>query len=160
MEILTNFETLTYIYLALTVATLIYPVELLFRANFVNFIFMVLLTTIMMITKLDLGLYLSHFNFLSLDNKDFLIWNGIILGSWILFLRFNNRISELDSLFLGLLPFIVFYYGLVITVEFAFKIEADLLITSFIFYVLYAILIYNKLLITLPYSVKTMSDSY
>jgi hypothetical protein len=159
MELLFNFDTLIYLYLALTAATIIYPLELMFRVNFINFLFMALLTSIILVFKADLAQYMQIFNFFSLDNKEFLIWNMGIAAVWIIYWRITGEISLIDSLFTGLLPFIAVFYAFTLLLEVAFP-GNNILINSILFYIAYGVFIYEKIQIQAFFSVKSMGDRF
>jgi len=157
MENLTNFDALVYIYLVITLGTLLYPIELWLRVNFVNFIFIVIFTVYVIssqsIIETDFSVFLRD------DFLDFYYILGAIVTSWILYLRSVNNISLLDSLFLGILPYtILFLLFLENTLDGETINNYIGIITLYI--IPYIFLTYKKMLFTIPFAVKGMSDRY
>ena len=154
MDIFTNYEILIYVYLGLTLTTLLYPVELFFRTAFVNLLFMILLSAILVLSKYDLG-YLYSSGVFDKDFKDMYILLGI--GSaWILILRFTGRYSLLDTLFLGFYPVLVAY--IVPSVLFLSYLGSIINIGIFLF--LYGSFVYNKTIVEAFFAVKFYGDRF
>jgi len=154
MENLTNFEAYIYIYLAITMGTLIYPIQLWFRVNFVNFIFMILLASGIQFLNIDI----SNIGFIFNDGyiKLFLtIVVLIVLG--ITYFRFSSNISLLDSIYLGVLPYSVIYF-LFFSAMSNSVIVTDYVTPIIIYVFVYGIITYKKMIFVLPFAVKGMSD--
>jgi len=155
MENLTNFDTLIYIYIAMTMGTLIYPVQLWFRVNFVNFIFMTLLASFVLMTKIDISWILNQEKFFSSQNIEFLMINISIAVIGITYFRVNQEIVKLDGLFLGYLPFIFFFEIILLLVK---GDTMDMFLLNMGFFSLYSVFIYEKLMFILPFSVNSMAN--
>lgn len=154
MNIFTNFEILIYVYLGLTLSTLLYPVELFFRTAFVNLLFMILLSAILVLYKYDLG-YLYSSGALDKDLKDIYILLGI--GSvWIIILRFTGQYSLLDTLFLGFFPVLAAYT--VPSVVFISYFGSIINIGIFLF--IYGSFVYNKTIVEAFFAVKFYGDRF
>jgi len=152
---ITNFETLIYIYLIITAGTIFYPIQLWTRVNFLNFVFMVLLTAFYMITKWNFGDIISRFHLDSISN--IYLFGTIFIGFIIARINFINDISTFDSLFLGFFPFIILFEYALNYMTFG---EFNVLFAIIGFGFLYGSFVYQKLLFVLPFAVKDMSDRY
>ena len=158
MENLTNFDTLIYIYLAMTVGTLIYPIDLWLRVNFVNFIFMVLFVISMILLQVDIS-KLNNLIILRDDFQTLMSSIGAIVFAWVVLLRITNNISLLDSLFLGILPYTVLYVAMFTSLD-DNRVITEYLYAVIFYVVPYAALTYKKMILTIPFAVKGMSDRY
>ncbi len=154
MEVYTNFEILVYLYLGLTLTTLLYPIELFFRVAFTNLLFMILVSAILVLYQYDLG-YLYTSGAFDKGLKDVTILFGI--GSvWILVLRYTGQYSLLDTLFLGFYPVLAAYA--VPSVLFISSLGSIIDIGIFLF--IYGSFVYNKTIVEAFFAVKFYGDRF
>ena len=151
---LTNFEVLIYLYLGLTLSTLFYPVEIFFRVAFVNALFMIFITALLVLMKFDMGIYLTVLQ-MNDKLKDIYILFG--MGTlWLLILRFSGQFSLLDTLFLGFYPMLAIYT--VASVSFLSYFGSIINIGLFLF--IYGSFVYQKTIVEAFFAVKFMGDDF
>ena len=160
MENLTNFNILSYIYLSITIGTLIYPIKLWFRVSFVNFIFMVILSAFTLFFQTNFDQLLIFLNIFDDDNILFIVTILSIFIAVAIYFTINKNISLLDSLLLGFLPFFVVFDFMFVFFRWIYHIDINIIIVFALFFLFYGMFIHQKLLWSLPFSVKGMSDKY
>ena len=154
MVIYTNFELLVYLYLGLTLTTLVYPVELYFRVAFVNLLFMVVVSALLVLYSYDFGFAFS-FGILQGRLKEIYILLGV--GTvWLIVLRWMGRYSLLDTLFLGFYPLVAAY-----AIPSALFISyLGSIITIGVFLFMYGSFVYNKTMVEAFFAVKFYGDRF
>ena len=156
--ILSNFDTLIYIYAFITLGTFFYPPSQWFRVAFLNVLFMFLVIVGIFMFKYDLVSPNINIDILY-GKKEIEIYSWVfgIMISWMLFLRFNKQEEMLNLLFLGFFPFFSLY---VIFTPHFISDNSSILISLLFFFVIYGAFTYQKAIVLAFIDIVTYMDTF